>query len=96
MGIAVGVLLLGVVSFLRLASLLFLSIGITFAKLLQYKEVHREGRGFHWHKKKVQVFLVSGKKGEWSSKNLQNSNYLTILEPLFKDFWGQFPYTRCR
>ena len=96
MGIAVGVLLLGVVSFLRLASLLFLSIGITFAKLLQYKEVHREGRGFHWHQKIVQVFLVSGKKGEWSSKNLQNSNYLTILEPLFKDFWGQFPYTRCR
>ncbi|KAK9995725.1 hypothetical protein SO802_020411 [Lithocarpus litseifolius] len=88
LGIAVGVLLLGVVSFLLLALLLYLSMGITFAKLLQYKEVHQEGRGFHWYQKIVRLFLVSGKGGEWTSKNPQNSNYLTILEPIFKEFRG--------
>uniref|UniRef100_A0A7N2MPI4 Uncharacterized protein n=3 Tax=Quercus lobata TaxID=97700 RepID=A0A7N2MPI4_QUELO len=88
LGTAVGVLLLGVVCILLLALLLFLSMGISFAKLLQYKEVHQEGRGFHWYQKIVRVFLVSGKGGEWTSKNPQNSNYLTILEPLFKEFRG--------
>ena len=88
MGTAVGVLLLGVVCILLLVLLLFLSMGISFAKLLQYKEVHQEGRGFHWYQKIVRVFLVSGKGGEWTSINPQNSNYLTILEPLFKEFRG--------
>ena len=88
MGIAVGALLLGAVSFLLLALLLFLSIGITFEKLLQYKEVHQEGRGFHWYQEIVRVFLVSGKRGQWTWKNQQNSNYLTILGPLFEDFRG--------
>nr|XP_023879015.1 uncharacterized protein LOC111991478 [Quercus suber] len=88
LGIAVGVLLLGAVSFLLLALLLFLSIGITFEKLLQYKEVHQEGRGFHWYQEIVRVFLVSGKRGQWTWKKQQNSNYLTILGPLFEDFRG--------
>ncbi|KAL4634078.1 hypothetical protein ACB092_04G171400 [Castanea dentata] len=88
LGIVVGALLLGAVSFLLLALLLFLSIGITFEKLLQYKEVHQEGRGFHWYQEIVRVFLVSGKRGQWTWKNQQNSNYLTILGPLFEDFRG--------
>ncbi|XP_075661086.1 uncharacterized protein LOC142630909 isoform X2 [Castanea sativa] len=47
-GIAVGVLLLGVVSFLLLALLLFLYKGITRAQLLEYEEVH-------WTPKKTNV-----------------------------------------
>nr|POE77333.1 hypothetical protein CFP56_45232 [Quercus suber] len=62
--------------------------GITFEKLLQYKEVHQEGRGFHWYQEIVRVFLVSGKRGQWTWKKQQNSNYLTILGPLFEDFRG--------
>ncbi|XP_030939503.1 uncharacterized protein LOC115964305 [Quercus lobata] len=88
LGIVVGGLLLGAVSFLLLALLLFLSRGITFEKLLQYKEVHQEGRGFHWYQEIVRVFLVSGRRGQWTWKNQQNSNYLTILGPLFEDFRG--------
>ncbi|XP_030938237.1 uncharacterized protein LOC115963393 isoform X2 [Quercus lobata] len=88
LGIVVGGLLLGAVSFLLLALLLFLSRGITFEKLLQYKEVHQKGRGFHWYQEIVRVFLVSGRRGQWTWKNQQNSNYLTILGPLFEDFRG--------
>ena len=71
-------------SFLLLALLLFLSIGITFATLLQYEEVHQEGRGFHWYQKIVRVFLVSGKGGKWTSKK----QYLTILGSLYEEFRG--------
>nr|XP_023900103.1 uncharacterized protein LOC112011979 [Quercus suber] len=83
-GIAVGVLLLGVVSFLLLALLLFLSIGITFAVLLQYEEVHQEGQGFHWYQKIERVFLVSFEKANWTPKK----PYVTILGSLYEDYRG--------
>ncbi|XP_030938465.1 uncharacterized protein LOC115963563 isoform X1 [Quercus lobata] len=83
-GIAVGVLLLGVVSFLLLALLLFLSIGITFAALLQYEEVHQEGQGFPWCKKIVPVLLVSVEKGNWTPKK----QYVKILGSLYEDYRG--------
>ncbi|GKC11471.1 hypothetical protein Tco_1008253, partial [Tanacetum coccineum] len=47
-GIAVGVLLLGTVIFLILALFMFLSIGISFGKLLVYKEIHHEDQKMHW------------------------------------------------
>ncbi|XP_065633662.1 uncharacterized protein LOC112027250 [Quercus suber] len=90
--IIVGILLLGAVSFLLLVLLLFLSIGITFAKLLQYKEVHQVGRRFHWYQEIVRVTLGPGKRGQWTWKNQQNSNCLTMLGPLFEDLRGPPKY----
>ena len=83
MGIAVGVLLLGVVSFLLLALLLFLSIGITLATLLQYEEVHQEDQGF-WYKKIFRVFFVSVEGDPWRPKK----QYVTILGSLYEDYRG--------
>ncbi|XP_075663392.1 uncharacterized protein LOC142632968 [Castanea sativa] len=84
LGIAVGVLLLGVVSFLLLALLLFLSIGITFARLLKYEEVHQKGQGFHWCQKIFRVFLVSVEEDKWTRKK----KYVTILGSLYEDYRG--------
>lgn len=92
MGIVVGTVLLGIVSSLLLSLLLFLSIGITLGKLLQYKEVHREGQNFHWYQDLVRVTLGPGKRGQWSWKNQQNSIYLTMLGPLFEDLRGPPKY----
>ncbi|KAB1216635.1 hypothetical protein CJ030_MR4G007823 [Morella rubra] len=91
-GVVVGILLLGAVSFLLLALLLFLSIGITFGKLLQYKEIHQEGRRFHWYQDMVRVTLGPGKRGQWTWKNQPTSDYLTMLGPLFEDLRGPPKY----
>ncbi|XP_010251177.1 PREDICTED: uncharacterized protein LOC104593155 isoform X2 [Nelumbo nucifera] len=91
-GVIVGVLLLGVVSFLLLSLLLFLSVGITMGKLLQYKEVHQEGQKFHWYQGIVRVTLGPGKRGQWSWKNQTNSVYLTMFGPLFEDLRGPPKY----
>lgn len=79
-------------SFLLLALLLFLSIGITFGKLLQYKEVHQEGRRFHWYQEIIRVTLGPSKRGQWTWKNQPNSDFLTILGPLFEDLRGPPKY----
>ncbi|XP_068638762.1 uncharacterized protein [Aristolochia californica] len=87
-GIVVGILLLGVVSFLLLSLLLFVSIGITLGKLLQYKEVHQEGQQSHWYQDIVRVTLGPGKRGQWTWKNQPNSVHLAKLGPLFEDLRG--------
>ncbi|XP_058087384.1 uncharacterized protein LOC131234484 isoform X2 [Magnolia sinica] len=91
-GVIVGILLLGITSFLLLSLLLFLSIGITMGKLLQYKEVHQEGQKIHWYQDIVRVTLGPGKKGQWTWKNQPNSVYLTMLGPLFEDLRGPPKY----
>ncbi|KAF6134991.1 hypothetical protein GIB67_014040 [Kingdonia uniflora] len=91
-GTIVGILVLGVPSFLLLALLLFLSIGITMGKLLQYKEVHQEGEKFHWYQVIVRVTLGPGKRGQWTWKNQPNSVYLTMFGPLFEDLRGPPKY----
>ncbi|XP_043704153.1 uncharacterized protein LOC122654230 isoform X3 [Telopea speciosissima] len=91
-GVIVGILLLGVESFLLLALLLFLSAGITIGKLLQYKEVHQEGQKFHWYQEIVRVTLGPGKRGQWTWKNQPNSIYPTMLGPLFEDLRGPPKY----
>ncbi|THG18767.1 hypothetical protein TEA_012470 [Camellia sinensis var. sinensis] len=90
--VVVGVLLLGIVSFLLLALFLFLSIGISFGKLLQYREIHHEGRIIHWYRDIVRVTLGPGKRGQWTWKNKPNSIYLTMLGPLFEDLRGPPKY----
>lgn len=91
-GIAVGVVLLGMVIFLILALFLFLSIGISFGKLLQYKEVHHEDQKMHWYQALVKVTLGPGKRGQWTWINTSNSKWLTILGPLFEDLRGPPKY----
>ncbi|KAL3642338.1 hypothetical protein CASFOL_013153 [Castilleja foliolosa] len=91
-GMIVGVLLLSLISFLLLCLLLFLSFGITFGKLLQYKEIHHEGKIFHWYQELVRVTLGPGKQGQWTWKNKPYSIYLTILGPLFEDLRGPPKY----
>ncbi|PON72223.1 Guanine nucleotide-binding protein, beta subunit [Parasponia andersonii] len=91
-GVIVGVLLLGIVSILLLSLLVFLSFGITFGKLLQYKEVHREGRRFHWYQELIRVTLGPGKRGQWTWKRETNSLYLIILGPLYEDLRGPPKY----
>uniref|UniRef100_A0A7N2MPF1 Uncharacterized protein n=1 Tax=Quercus lobata TaxID=97700 RepID=A0A7N2MPF1_QUELO len=82
-GIAVGVLLLGVVSVLLLALLLFLYKGITCKQLLEYEEVLQEGPGF-CYQKIVRVFSVSVKGDPWRPKK----QCVTILGSLYEDYRG--------
>nr|XP_015882542.1 uncharacterized protein LOC107418369 isoform X2 [Ziziphus jujuba var. spinosa]XP_048322986.1 uncharacterized protein LOC107418369 isoform X2 [Ziziphus jujuba var. spinosa]XP_048322987.1 uncharacterized protein LOC107418369 isoform X2 [Ziziphus jujuba var. spinosa]XP_048322988.1 uncharacterized protein LOC107418369 isoform X2 [Ziziphus jujuba var. spinosa] len=91
-GLIVGTLLLTVVLFLLLALFLFLSVGITFGKLLQYKEVHQERQTFHWYQELVRVTLGPGKRGQWTWKNQASSVYQIILGPLFEDLRGPPKY----
>ncbi|XWS50937.1 hypothetical protein CRYUN_Cryun12cG0134000 [Craigia yunnanensis] len=91
-GVVVGIMLLGVVAFVLLSLLLFLSFGITLGKLLQYKEVHREGQQFHWYQDIIRVTLGPGKRGQWTWKKEAGSVYLTMLGPLFEDLRGPPKY----
>ncbi|XP_052177031.1 uncharacterized protein LOC127791218 isoform X2 [Diospyros lotus] len=91
-GIILGIFLLGFVCFLLLSLCLFLSIGITFGKLLQYKEIHQVGRKYHWYQEIIRVTLGPGKRGQWTWKNQPNSTYLTMLGPLFEDLRGPPKY----
>ncbi|KAI3454471.1 hypothetical protein Pfo_011134 [Paulownia fortunei] len=91
-GMIVGVLILSLVAFVLLCLLLFLSFGITFGKLLQYKEVHQEGQKFHWYQEIIRVTLGPGKRGQWTWKNQPCSIYPTILGPLFEDLRGPPKY----
>lgn len=91
-GVIVGILLLGIVSVVLLALFIFLSIGITFGKLLQYKEVHQDVQKFHWYQELVRVTLGPGKRGQWTWKTEPNSVYLIIFGPLFEDLRGPPKY----
>ncbi|KAK1280027.1 hypothetical protein QJS04_geneDACA002794 [Acorus gramineus] len=91
-GVVVGVLLLGLLSILLLSLFLFLSVGITSGKLLQYKEVHREGQKSHWYQELVRVTLGPGKRGQWTWKDQPNSTRLAKLSPLFEDLRGPPKY----
>ncbi|KAL9249870.1 Diphthine methyltransferase-like protein [Drosera capensis] len=93
-GIVVGVLLLGFASALLIFLFLFLSVGITCGKLLQYKEVHQEGQQFHWYQEIIRATLGPGKRGQWTWKNDSptSSIYLTMFGPLFEDLRGPPKY----
>lgn len=91
-GTAVGIILFGICAFLLLSVFLFLSIGITFGKLLHYKEVHQEGEEPHWYQELVRVSLGPGKRGQWTWKDQPNSVNLTRFGPLFEDLRGPPKY----
>ncbi|KAK8970883.1 hypothetical protein KSP40_PGU018306 [Platanthera guangdongensis] len=85
---AVGILLFCIAASLLLSLLLFLSIGITFGKLLQYKEVHQEGQEFRWYHELVRISLGPGKRGQWTWNNHPTSLNLVRFGPLFEDLRG--------
>ncbi|XP_004501911.1 uncharacterized protein [Cicer arietinum] len=89
---AVGIILLILVSIVLLALFMFLSVGITFGKLLQYKEVHQEGETFHWYQELIRVTLGPGKRGQWTWKEKPKSICLTMFGPLFEDLRGPPKY----
>ncbi|XP_008791189.1 uncharacterized protein LOC103708166 [Phoenix dactylifera] len=91
-GVIVGIVILGISTSLLMSLLLFLSLGITMGKLLQYREVHQEGQKFHWYQEIVRVTLGPGKRGQWTWKGQPNSVYLTKLGPLFEDLRGPPKY----
>ncbi|MFS7971751.1 putative bacterial Ig-like domain 12 [Helianthus anomalus] len=92
LAITVGALILGTVIFLILALFMFLSVGISLGKLLQYKEVHHEDQKMHWYQALVKVTLGPGKRGQWTWIDTSNSKWLTILGPLFEDLRGPPKY----
>ncbi|PKU69057.1 uncharacterized protein LOC110110061 isoform X2 [Dendrobium catenatum] len=91
-GITVGIILLGIATSLLISLFLFLSIGITLGKLLQYKEVHQEGQEFHWYNEVVRIFLGPGKRGQWTWRDQSNSINLARFGPLFEDLRGPPKY----
>lgn len=91
-GTVIGILLLILTSSLQFALFLFLSFGITLGKLLQYKEVHKVGRKYHWYQELIRVTLGPGKKGQWTWKNQPNTKYMTVFGPLFEDLRGPPKY----
>ncbi|PKI59122.1 hypothetical protein CRG98_020488 [Punica granatum] len=92
LGVILGIFLLIFVALGLLLLLMFLSIGITFGKLLQYKEVHQEGQKFHWYQELVRVTLGPGKRGQWAWKKQSDSVNLIKFGPLFEDLRGPPKY----
>ncbi|KAF3784447.1 hypothetical protein EJ110_NYTH30086 [Nymphaea thermarum] len=88
LGTIVSSLLLGFSSLCALSTLLFITVGITMGKLLQYKEIHQEDENLHWHQKPVRVVLGHSKHGQWTWKNKPDSVQLAMLGPLFEDMRG--------
>ncbi|KAK1297797.1 hypothetical protein QJS10_CPB14g00089 [Acorus calamus] len=68
------------------------STAIVRGKLLQYKEVHREGQKSHWYQELVRVTLGPGKRGQWTWKDQPDSTRLAKLGPLFEDLRGPPKY----
>jgi hypothetical protein len=87
-GLAAGIALTGLLTALLVGLLLFLSLGITTGRLLQYKEVHREGQEHHWYQDLVRRTLGPGKRGQWTSKDPRRAAWLVRLGPLFEDLRG--------
>ncbi|XP_020584958.1 uncharacterized protein LOC110027752 isoform X2 [Phalaenopsis equestris] len=91
-GITVGIILLGIATSILISLLLFLSIGISLGKLLQYKEVHQEGQEFHWYSTIIRILLGPGKQGQWTWLNQSSSINLMRYGPLFEDLRGPPKY----
>ncbi|KAF0888955.1 hypothetical protein E2562_020173 [Oryza meyeriana var. granulata] len=79
------VVLTGVLTAFLVALLLFLSLGVTTGRLLQYKEVHQEGREYHCYQELVRWTLGPGKRGQWTWKDPACAAWLLKLSPLFED-----------
>ncbi|KAK6920684.1 Glutaredoxin [Dillenia turbinata] len=85
-GVIVAVLIWGIVSFILLASFLFLFIGITCGKLIKYEETpQREDMGTSpWLQCFTRAIVGPAKQGKWTSKN----QFEVKFGPLFEDLRG--------
>ncbi|XP_049936469.1 uncharacterized protein LOC116264164 isoform X2 [Nymphaea colorata] len=88
LGTIVSALLLGFSSLCALSMLLFVTVGITMGKLLQYKEIHQEDENLHWLQKPLRAVLGPSKHGQWTWKNKPDSVQLAMLGPFFEDMRG--------
>ncbi|ONK69727.1 uncharacterized protein A4U43_C05F26090 [Asparagus officinalis] len=86
-GIAVGVILFGISAFLLLSLLLFLSIGITFGKLLHYKEVHQEGQLPPWFQELVRISLGPGIHSTGYQQTSRTSTLIILSISAFQLFF---------
>uniref|UniRef100_A0A0A8XPT7 TRP C-terminal domain-containing protein n=1 Tax=Arundo donax TaxID=35708 RepID=A0A0A8XPT7_ARUDO len=91
-GLVVGIALTGMLTSFLLGVLLFLSLGITMGRLLQYKEVHQEGQEYHWYQELIRRTLGPGKRGQWTWKDPRRAACLAKLGPLFEDLRGPPKY----
>jgi hypothetical protein len=91
-GLVVGIVLIGIITLFLIALLIFLSIGVTMGKFLQYKEVHQEGTKIHWYQEIIKRTLGPGKRGQWTWTSEQNAMCLSRLGPLFEDLRGPPKY----
>ncbi|KAM0922077.1 hypothetical protein ACQ4PT_006412 [Festuca glaucescens] len=91
-GLAVGIVLIGVLTAFLVALLLFLSLGITTGRLLQYKEVHQEGQEHRWYQEIIRRTLGPGKRGQWTWKDPTRAARLVKLGPLLEDLRGPPKY----
>ncbi|XP_062232343.1 uncharacterized protein LOC133929552 isoform X3 [Phragmites australis] len=91
-GLVVGIALTGILTSFLVGLLLFLSLGITMGRLLQYKEVHQEGQEYHWYQELIRRTLGPGKRGQWTWKDPRRTACLAKLGPLFEDLRGPPKY----
>ncbi|WOL18428.1 hypothetical protein Cni_G27223 [Canna indica] len=90
--VVVGIIFLGFCTSVLISLLLFLSLGVTMGKLLQYKEVHQEGQEFHWYQELIRITLGPGKRGQWTWNGQQSLINQTKLGPFFEDLRGPPKY----
>ncbi|KAK6920681.1 hypothetical protein RJ641_014359 [Dillenia turbinata] len=95
-GIVVGVLIWGIVSFILLASFLFLFIGITCGKLIAYEETPQQEvvgtspclqsfrRAIPWLQRYRQAMVGPAKQWKWTAENQLEVKF----GPLFEDLRG--------
>ncbi|CAN6336588.1 unnamed protein product [Urochloa humidicola] len=91
-GLAAAIALAGALTALLVGLLLFLSLGIAMGRLLQYKEVHREGHEYHWCQELLRRALGPGKRGQWTWNDPRRAAFLAKLGPLFEDLRGPPKY----
>ncbi|TVU20097.1 hypothetical protein EJB05_36290 [Eragrostis curvula] len=96
-GLVVGMVLAGVLTSLLVGLFLFLSLGVATGRLAQYKEVHREGREFHWYQAVVRHTLGPVSRGQWTwNKDPRQAHGVRQLAcrlgPLFEDLRGPPKY----
>uniref|UniRef100_A0A0D9WKK1 Bacterial Ig-like domain-containing protein n=1 Tax=Leersia perrieri TaxID=77586 RepID=A0A0D9WKK1_9ORYZ len=91
-GLGVGIVLTGVLTSFMVALVLFLSVGVTTGRLLQYKEVRHESSSGAYHQEIARRTLGPGKRGQWTWKDPGRATWLVKLGPLFEDLRGPPKY----
>ncbi|EMS45293.1 hypothetical protein TRIUR3_28115 [Triticum urartu] len=79
-GLAVGIVLIGILTAFLVALLLFLSLGITTGRLLQYKEVHQEGQEHRWYQEILFFMLL---KKPFIKKRVQLVEIVAVASQVF-------------